>query len=484
MKDASAGRQGPLNEAAARQIGKALGADYVLFGSLTVFGDSVSMDAQMVDLTGDKAPVTVFAQTKGMNEVIPRINDFAQDINSQIFGRAPTVTAAQEQPKFSQAHPEKLIVPGTIPGQSQVQTSELNPGFIVPSTVAQGSGVWQSQTVSLPVTSMAIGDVNGDGIQEVILVGPRELQIYQQAGNALQLLKSYKGERDEHFLWVSTADLNHDKIPEIYVSCRIREELMSSFILAWNGSDWVKTAESIRWHIRATRLPDKGEVLLGQASTQEDPFSGSISILTREGSEYQPLEGVSLPQGTNIYNFAVGPITEQGSRDVAFVDSTGRFKITKSDGELLWLADDRFAASFDYMPGAERDPTSKGAAGREKFFLNAPILLADLNKDGRLEVIANKNVTGIFARDILNLNFFGKSELYSFSWNGITMVEDWHTPAFQGMTTAYTVADLNNDGQQELVLVLVTSPGTAIWTEGKSKVVVYPIAAPQKPAKG
>jgi len=484
VKEASAGRQGPLNEAAARQIGKALGADYVLFGSLTVFGDSVSMDAQMVDLTGDKAPVTVFAQTKGMNEVIPRINDFAQDINTKIFGRAPTVTAAQEQPKFSQAHPEKLIVPGTIPGQSQVQTSELNPGFIVPSTVAQSSGFWQSQTVSLPVTSMAIGDVNGDGIQEVILVGPRELQIYQQAGNALQLLKSYKGERDEHFLWVSTADLNHDKIPEIYVSCRIREELMSSFILAWNGSDWVKTAESIRWHIRATRLPDKGEVLLGQASTQEDPFSGSISILTREGSEYQPLEGVSLPQGTNIYNFAVGPITEQGSRDVAFVDSTGRFKITKSDGELLWLADDRFAASFDYMPGAERDPTSKGAAGREKFFLNAPILLADLNKDGRLEVIANKNVTGIFARDILNLNFFGKSELYSFSWNGITMVEDWHTPAFQGMTTAYTVADLNNDGQQELVLVLVTSPGTAIWTEGKSKVVVYPIAAPQKPAKG
>jgi TolB-like protein len=485
VKEAMAGRQAPLNEAAARQVGKALGADYVLFGSLTVFGDSVSIDAQTVDLTGDKAPVTVFAQTKGMNEVITRINDFAQDVNSKIFGRAPTVTAAPEQPKFSQAHPDKLIVPGTIPGQSQAQTSELNPGFIVPSTLAQSSGFWQSQTVSLPVTSMAVGDVNGDGIQEVILIGPRELQIYHQAGSSLQLLKSYKGEQDDHFLWVSTADLNHNKVPEIYVSCRIREELMSSFVLEWNGSDWVKTAESIRWHIRAMRLPDKGEVLVGQGGSKEEPFSGSISILTREGSEYRPLEGVSLPGGANIYSFAVGPITEQGSRDVAFVDSTGRFKITKSDGELLWVADDRYAASFDYMPGPERDPGRGGReAGREKIFLNAPILLADLNKDGRLEVIANKNVAGIFGRDILNLNFFGKSELYSFSWNGITMVEDWHTPAFQGMTTAYQVADLNNDGQQELVVVLVTSPGTAVWSEGKSKVVVYPIAAPQKPATG
>jgi len=32
VKEALAGRQGSLNEAAARQVGKALGADYVLFG--------------------------------------------------------------------------------------------------------------------------------------------------------------------------------------------------------------------------------------------------------------------------------------------------------------------------------------------------------------------------------------------------------------------------------------------------------------------
>jgi len=485
VKEAMAGRPAPVNEAVSRQVGKALGADYVLFGSLTIFGDSVSMDAKMVDLTGDKAPVAAFAQTKGMNEVIPRINDFAEDINSKIFGRAPTVTGAQEQAKFSQAHPEKLIVPGAFPGQAQVQTSELNPGFIVPSTVAQSSGFWQSQTVSLPVTSMAIADVNGDGRQELVLASPREIGIYQQAEGSLRLLKSYKAGMDEHFLWVSVADLNHNKVPEIYVSSRIREDFMSSFALEWNGSDWVRIAEGIRWHIRAMRLPDKGEVLLGQDGRKEEPFSGGVVILAKDGSDYRPLEGVPLPKGTNIYNFALAPITEQGSRDVVYTDNMGRLTVTRSDGEILWLADDRYAASFDYMAGDRRDPTA-AAAGREKVFLNAPILIADLNDDGRPEVIANKNVAGVFGRDILSLNFFGKSELYSFAWNGITMVENWHTPSFFGMTTAYEVADLNGDGRKALVVVLVTSPGTSIWSEGKSKVVVYPIASPTaaKPAKG
>jgi len=33
----------PINESKARKIGSRLGVDYVLFGSLTVFGESVSL---------------------------------------------------------------------------------------------------------------------------------------------------------------------------------------------------------------------------------------------------------------------------------------------------------------------------------------------------------------------------------------------------------------------------------------------------------
>ena len=46
VKDAMARFDGPMTKETALDIGKALKADYVILGSLTMFGDSVSMDAR------------------------------------------------------------------------------------------------------------------------------------------------------------------------------------------------------------------------------------------------------------------------------------------------------------------------------------------------------------------------------------------------------------------------------------------------------
>ena len=53
-----------VNEPAARKIGANLSADFVLYGSLTVFGNSVSLDAKMIDLSGQKPPLAFFEQSQ------------------------------------------------------------------------------------------------------------------------------------------------------------------------------------------------------------------------------------------------------------------------------------------------------------------------------------------------------------------------------------------------------------------------------------
>ena len=68
---ALSGRPERLNGQDARSLGASLGADYVLFGSVTVIGENVSIDAKMVDVSGASPTLSFFNQCKDMGEVIP-----------------------------------------------------------------------------------------------------------------------------------------------------------------------------------------------------------------------------------------------------------------------------------------------------------------------------------------------------------------------------------------------------------------------------
>ena len=78
--------------------GKNLGADYVIFGSLTMAGAGASIDLRVADLGKKQAGDKFFTQTKGMDEVIPRVNDLMEDINEKVFERPRTQTEAVKGP--------------------------------------------------------------------------------------------------------------------------------------------------------------------------------------------------------------------------------------------------------------------------------------------------------------------------------------------------------------------------------------------------
>lgn len=107
----------------AMSVGTALKADFILQGSMTIVGESISIDAKMIDVKGMRPPLTVFKQARGMGELIPQLNLLATDIASQAFGRKPPETepaaiaapTSPEKPPEKKkkldihAHPEKLL---------------------------------------------------------------------------------------------------------------------------------------------------------------------------------------------------------------------------------------------------------------------------------------------------------------------------------------------------------------------------------------
>ena len=86
--DAMAGTETPGNNLGmARAVGRRLGARFVLCGSLTLFGDSLSLDIQIIDLSSQSPALALHQVSRGPSRVISGINGFATRINRTLFGR-------------------------------------------------------------------------------------------------------------------------------------------------------------------------------------------------------------------------------------------------------------------------------------------------------------------------------------------------------------------------------------------------------------
>jgi hypothetical protein len=79
--------------------GKEAGADYVLFGSYTQFGDGASLDLRCAPVVGGEAdePRRVFVQAGSASEIIPKLGVLSQNVSRYLVEAAkPAAPKATE----------------------------------------------------------------------------------------------------------------------------------------------------------------------------------------------------------------------------------------------------------------------------------------------------------------------------------------------------------------------------------------------------
>ncbi|MFI5319295.1 MAG: hypothetical protein ACHQ6V_06925 [Myxococcota bacterium] len=81
---------------AARAAGRAAGADWVLFGSFTRFGDGASLDLRCVPVNSDAAVTqrSVFVHAGALAELIPRLDSVVERIGTHVRGGVANANAA------------------------------------------------------------------------------------------------------------------------------------------------------------------------------------------------------------------------------------------------------------------------------------------------------------------------------------------------------------------------------------------------------
>ncbi len=84
-----------------QELGGSLGVDYVIFGSISKIGNNVSIDISILNVVQGGISKPVFAQSVGLNEVIPKVNSIAQEIVDTIstgFESLPPAKSSVQSP--------------------------------------------------------------------------------------------------------------------------------------------------------------------------------------------------------------------------------------------------------------------------------------------------------------------------------------------------------------------------------------------------
>ena len=478
---------GPIDETRALEIGKNLGADYVIFGSLTMAGAGASIDLRVADLGKKQAGEKFFTQTKGVDEVIPRMNDLIEELNEKVFERPRSQPTAVKGP----LEPRAAAAGGGAGEKTPIALKDftlkpLSPQIIMNASGFDLAGIWRSTILPYALRDLAFGDLDGDGNLETVVISQNAVYIYRFKDEKFELLKEIKGVRNDNYVGVDVADINGTGRPQIFVS-NFRDDGDRSLVVSWDLGHYAVIAEKIPYLFRVHRLPGRGQVLLGQQRRGDWALGGPIKVLSWKDNRYTPTETLKFPEEINIYNFTVADLNGDGSSETIYLNDKNRLVILSEDGKEVYTSGAHYGGTVN-MITAKQWTTVDAFSGTimsdrvGRTYLPARLVVVPGLTPGKMEIIVNKNKDSLW-NIVERFESYASGVLYSLSWDGTDVKEGWRTMTINDYLANYGVEDFKNNGQKQLVVGVVQSRGFSFLSSARSLLYCYDLGVFQPDKK-
>lgn len=478
---ASAGT--PTQTEAFLKLGKALQADYLVAGSLTSLGTSLSLDAKFFDVAKGE-PRNFYATAKSESEIIQSIDSLAWDISEKVFAhkrpasalvqpQAPGQPAAQAQPQYATAHPDRAFAGRTgMAGGSP---------FIYPKGIT--SEFQKTQNMKLSLQFMEMADLDGDGQEEVIFADIDSVQIFKRDNTRLSKVGQIPGKIGYRIHAITVADLNKNGKPEIYVSAADSKQ-PHSFAFEWLGADKANYLfQDQRWYVRAMPIPGEGLVLAGQRADSNKAVAPGIYRLDLTNGDLNAGSAMEVPDSVNLFEFTIADLDNDGSREIIAIDQYDRLRVMRASGTLLWKSDEFYGGTTRFIGGTDGFGAAKASSQESstRFYIPSRIIAYDVNDDGQMDIIINKNLS-TSSRLFENMKNYPSGEIHALSWNGLALSELWRTRKIDGYIVDYLLRPNADKKSAELLVGLVLSSSSLdLFGDQTSTMLIYQLDFTKKP---
>lgn len=444
-----------INEKTAVSLGENLGADYVVFGSLTVFGDSISTDARLLDTSRKKVLLSFNEAGKESGEVISHIDRFAGKVDETLFGgagagTAPSAAAPSSPEEQSRMHPESLWTGKVDDEDQRLAAGETGRGAL--------GDAWKSRNFNLAIEGLDVGDVNADGKNEVVFMTERSVFVYRHMNERFVKIAEIEGGVNNRHLGINVADINGNGVAEIFVTNQHKEQqTLLSYVLEWDGTGFRKIVENARWYFRVIEHPRRGKILVGQQRNLKRPFSGGITEMSYSGAEYLPsMNGdIPLPPWVNVFGFAFGDVTNSGQEMTVAFSERNYLRVLTPDNQKEWESEEPYISGGLFLEYPDEAAARIGTYKEQiRYYLPQRIVIGDVDKDGKNEVLVCRNkdaADGLFAK----LRLFKSGQVECLKWDQFGLYPKWKTRNISGHVSDFTVGDIDDDGKPELVFAII-----------------------------
>ena len=333
---------------------------------------------------------------------------------------------------------------------------------------------WKGPQFKHLLSGMEIGDVNKDGLNELVTVTPKWLYIHQVSQGRFRKVFEYERGTFSLNLSVDLADINGNGIPEIFITgLNSQRNAVNSIVLEFNGQTYAVIADKQPYYFRAINHPIRGNVLLGQRQILESntPLDSEISELGWVGGELNALDRVVKPKVANALGTAWGDIQNDGGEAVVAYDKSDKLQLLRVSGESLWQGQTKYGGNLQHTLGEKNDHDVDPLP----FYLPSRLRVADLDRNGQYEVILFKNKE-VLGGSLERFRSYASGHMEALMWDGLGLASIWKTRKITGRIQDFAIGDLNNDGKLELVVAIVIKEGRVVAMKPKSTIIAYELS--------
>jgi hypothetical protein len=336
---------------------------------------------------------------------------------------------------------------------------------------SEAERVWRSQELGMLAIGMGVGDVDGDGANEIVLIDPSTVYVYRFTSEKMELLAEYSA-RPLELKSVDVAKLRKQGPARIYVTAQNRGSI-SSFVLEYRDKKLTPVVQDFPYYLRLIHYPTQGPILLGQKKGLSRLYDGPVYRLNDKGDDLEVQGRFGVPLKIPVFGFTVGDFAGKHKPLIAVYDKNDHLRIYEPSGKRVFISKDYYGGSDILLRKAGPEVATsqdRYELEQETAYFRPRIMALDRGPMHEILVIAHSSKT---MRLLGRTKMFEEGQVLAMVWNGDALEEKWTTPKVQGMITDFAVDTLPGLSGQRLITLERKKTDWLAFLRSESQVRVY-----------